>query len=658
MSYRAFVKAALVLLAAAWLQNASACSCVRQSVIGFIHDDVTVLPANATGVLFHSFSDDAPDPARFTMVAATRAAPVKLRIDPVRLPDGHPMLAHIPRYGNLMRVVPVDGFRPGEHYTISHRSITGDRGSQRPSMSFTIDAQRFEPAAGDFSVALDGPARTTVLPLETGGGSCSEPRAVQVQHFSVRVPAALQRYLPALSMPSEARDVEGDKTFSPVLYRDSLCSPPRFGRDTTGLGLGRDLLHRSCTTAAAKVEIRSWVGMLEVDERFIEAAPATADLAAAQPGGCPGYAMLRQALERGDSSEATHLACTLATERSMRLGSLDTSGEDAPTSAQWMALAHQGAPKLAMCAHGALDAMVLLSSSLTQELRDTYLKLSAEVLRSAEPAQVMEVLNRLAQTQRLLRRMARDFPTGWQPDMLLPLMPQLLALAERDDDLGGAALRVLDNIGRPAQASVPTLMRLGDREKPVVAAVSTLGSIAPDDPAVHEALLRWAARPALRETAALTFARIAGARRPQEAVRLLAPLAQDGNVFAVDALANLGTPAQAATPILLELAQRTDAYLQQRTVAALMAIGPDQPEVVAALVRAAAQPDMLPMLAFDPGKLVRFRNHASGFAPLMDKLIDGAHTEQARQGLRELTGLLRVDQAERARLLRRLTACE
>lgn len=636
------------------MQAAYACSCVRGQVAGFIHHDVTVLPANAVGVLFHARDEKAFDPAAFSITADQ--APIAVRLEAVKLADDHPMQARLPRDGTLVRVIPAQGFRPGAHYRVRYRPASADLGARYLEMAFSIDSARLDLAHTAFTLALDGPVKSTVLPMAQSG-SCSEPRDVRTQAFTVKLAPAMQRYAPALSMFAESRDViedhggkhGADGPYTAVQYRDSVCTRPTFGRSMS------ERLVRSCADPAGKVQLRSWVGMLELGDDFVATAPVQVDLGAARPASCSGYAMLREALQRGDAAEADHLVCALASSRSTRIG--DLTDADGPSTRQWLAMARHPNPNTAACAHGALANMVLLSARSTAGLRASYLAVSGEELRAADPARVVAATNRIALTQRMMRHQASIQFIGWQPDTLAPLAPQLLALAEREEYVGDAGMRVLAAIGPAAHAAVPALLDLIERGRSAEQAIVALAAVAPDDPAAHEALLRFAERADVGETAALAFARSAGAKRPQDALRLLIPLAREQNAAAVDALAELGEAAQPATPVLLELAQRSDAYVLERIVAALLAVGSDTPEVVAALVQAAAKVNVMSTFASGIPNILRFKNNASGFAPVLDSVIDRAHMPEARAPLRELIGLMRLAPAEQARLLNRLSPC-
>lgn len=641
-------KAALaLLLACAPLHAALACSCVGNSVTGFIHHDVTVLPANAVGVLFHARDEKAFDPAAFFITAD--GAPVSVHIEAITLADDHPMQARFAGNGKLVRIIPAQAFKPGSRYSVRYRPAEERLGARHPDMDFSIDRVPFKLTAQALRLTLDGPAKTTVLPMEERGGSCSEPREVRAQGFSVKLPPDMQRYAPALSMFAEAREAGTDDAYTPVHYRDSLCTRPNFGRSMS------ERLVRSCADPARTLQLRSWIGMLEVGDEVVETAPVQLDLRAAGPGTCSGYGMLREALQRGDAAETEHLVCALASSRSTRIG--DLTDADGPSTRQWLAMARHPDPNTAACAHGALANMVLLSARSTAGLRASYLAVSSEELRAADPARVVAAANRISLTQRMMRHQASIQFIGWEPDTLAPLVPQLLALAEREEAVGEAGMRVLAAIGPAAHAAVPALLDLIERGRSAEQAIVALAAVAPDDPAAHEALLRFAERADVGETAALAFARSAGAKRPQDALRLLIPLAREQNAAAVEALAKLGEVAQPATPVLLDLAQRSDDYVLTRVVEALLAVGADTPEVVAAMVQAAAKVNVMWTFASSIPNMLRFKNNASGFAPVLDSLIDRAHMPEARAPLRELIGLMRLEPAEQTRLLNRLGRC-
>jgi hypothetical protein len=339
---------ALLLIASGSFQPALGCQCIGHPVQGFIHPEVSVLPANARGMLFHASARLELTPALFTVTSSSSASASKIRIDPVELPPGHPMRSRLPADGRLVRVGVEGGFIPNARYSVTYHPPEPYLNALHASVSFGI-----VPAPLDLSTAgFDGPARRTMLQMETRNGSCGTSEPALAQAFTVRVPHELQRYLPAFSLLSEASDSSLGATFTPLQYRPSLCTPPLF--DRSALGVGRDLLYRDCRTAADRMHVRTWVGMLEVDEQLVLFEPVTVDLSAVRSMSCSPFGMLREAIERGDDGEVANLSCEIGRPAGLTLGSLDLETEPVPTLDQWNSLLHQPDPKVAACGQAAM----------------------------------------------------------------------------------------------------------------------------------------------------------------------------------------------------------------------------------------------------------------------------------------------------------------
>lgn len=645
------------LLVLSWVlacaRPALACSCVGFNAEGFIHADVTVLPANAKGALFLTSVDMALTPDMFSVTVGSGTAPARVRIEPVDLPAGHPLLARLRARDRLVRIGIEGGFVAGSRYAL--RFLPPPHTSARhASTAFRIDAAPFDLLAAPFAVRLDGAARRTVLALEAGG-SCGKIEAALVQDFHVQVPDALQAYLPALSLLGEAQDVPG-AAFTPVVYRSSLCTPPLL--DQPELPHQHDLVHLDCRTPSDGLHIRAWVGMLEVDERVAAAAPATADLGPVRSLSCSPFVMLRQAIERDDAPETAKLACLLGRPGNLKIASLDLGSEGMPAPSQWTNLIGQGTREGAACGMAAMATMLLMAKPGHDEFLATYARLAKHALGGADPAAIAPTLHQLDQVLRT-RHTHRTAPQALSAgdEAVLSLLPELLDIALDGGAQAGPALALLRDLGPGARAVAPQLMQLAGQDRPDSAqAVQALERIIPDDPAFQAALPGWAQRPAMGDTPALVYAQVAGARHPAQAVALLVPLLQAGDVFAVDALADLGpavTPAVTpAVPALLALmAQDEQPYVAGRALRALITVAPDEDAIVAAMVHSLLGPRNHNMGQAPYLGLAHLRAHAGGLVPVVRHLIDTMQWHWERDELRALILAMNLSNAQRQDLL-------
>lgn len=653
-----WLPALLVLAGAASFRPALACQCIAPPDHGFVHPDVTVLPANAQGVLFHAPAGAALTPAMFTATRLADGAAQTVRITDVDLPSGHPMRPRVPKGVRLMRVGVEGGFIRGVRYAVAWQEPGAD--GARSEIAFDIDPAPLDLAATHFATTLDGPARRTMLEMETRGGSCSVSTPVTAQAIRIQVPAALRRYAPALSLLSEARDAQEARSgaaYEPLSYRPSLCTRALF--DRTAHGTGRDMLYRACGSGAERIDLRTWVGMLEISDDFVLAEPATADLVAARGQSCAPFGMLRDALERNDTAEAAHLSCQLGGEVGPMLHTLDAVTEPLPTRAQWIGLSRQADRQAAACARLALQRMLVLAEYAPPDLLDAYLMLAGETLRGTDTAAVAATLDQLHSMSRVWRR--RHDPAAGQPaSAQLPLLPDLLRLVEQGGDNTIAAVHLIGALGPAAREAAPELMRMAEEDGPgAAAAVRALQYLIPDDPALHRSLLAWAERPALREPAALVFQRVAGREHPAKAVALLLPLVREGNVYAIDALADLGSAAGSATPALLAgLDDAPESYAQARLLRALMQVAPDDGEVVATLSRILLGPPINSLAADDHAGLQRFTTHATTLVPVIEHLIAGVRWSHDKVALGQLIGAMALAPAQKAALLGKLEQCK
>jgi hypothetical protein len=637
---------------------AFACSCIGFDVDGFIHPDATVLPANARGVLFLTTESVALAPGMFTVATASGTPAAKVRIEPVTLPAAHPLRARLFEWHRLVRVGIEGGFVPGTHYTVAFRH--GKSPSVRhDSVSFGVDPAPFDLASQYFSVQLDGPARGTMLHVADGRGSCVTAEASLVQDFHIGVPETLQRYLPALSLLAEGQDDRPGAKYAPVRYYPSLCETPPY--DHSVLPAPRELLNRECRSPVERVRLRAWVGMLEVDERVVAAEPAIADFAPARSTSCAPYGMLREAMDRGDAAETATLACALPGWGTYRPGSLDLEKDAVPTPDQWRKLVGLADRQTAECAMAAMGKMLMLSRPRAPAFLGTYLALAQERLRSHDRETVHATINELLGMQRMMaaRREAAHAhgrAAVWPEDTLLPLLPALLQAVDTGGKGTGSALELIGAFGPMAHSAVPQLFALAEKEGPEAAgALEALSGIVPHDPAFQQWLIAWGRRPALGQTPALVFARVAGRARPQEAVALLLPLAQADNLAAIEALTDIGPAAAPATAVLMQkMEQGRDKYVRALALQAAMHVASDDATSAATLARKLLGPPNDYIGLSDYMHLAHFKTHAADFIPVLRQLIDSELGTYPKNELRALVGAMALTQVQKQALRERL----
>lgn len=637
---------------------ASACSCAGFDIDGFIHPDATVLPSNARGALFLTTEGVALAPGMFSVTTASGAPAAKVRIEPVTLPAGHPLRARLSEWHRLVRVGIEGGFVPGTHYTVAFRHAKSPS-VRHDSVSFGVDPAPFTLDAQHVAVQLDGPARRTMLRLADGRGSCATTEAALVQDFHIGVPDTLRRYLPALSLLAEGKDERPGAKYAPVQYYPFLCETPPY--DHGVLPAPRELLNRECGTSVSRVHLRAWVGMLEVDERVVAAAPAVADFAPARPGSCAPYGMLREAMERSDAAETATLACALPGWGTYRPGSLDLQKDAVPTPAQWRKLVGLADREAAGCGMAAMVKMLMLSRPGASAYLGTFLALAQERLRSHDRETVHATIDELLGMQRMMAA-RRDAAHGqgraavWPEDTLLALLPALLQAVDTGGKGTGPGLELIGAFGPMAHSAVPQLFALAEKEgSQAIGAVEALSGIVPDDPAFQQSLIAWARRPALGQAPALVFARVAGKARPDDAVALLLPLAQADNLAAIEALADIGPAAAPATAVLLQkMEQGTDKYVRALALLAAMHVAYDDAASAAALARKLLGPPNDHITLSDYMHLAHFKTHAADFIPVVRQLIDSERGTYQQDELRALVGAMALTQAQKQALRERL----
>lgn len=327
-----------MLAAAAFVSSgmAQACSCGElESRSGFIHPELTRLPANARGVLFdlpdttplfnlvyvfadgtelHGGAPQMPSARDFTIVSAGRRLKVALShpdmsrgVAPTRVlytrdaadADAYfnrergqaldesmvrsgrfvDITRQVARLRSLLRVGPAEGFKPGKRYDIRY---VKDGPLAVKAMTVTIDTARLESGPGRYRLTPDGaPVRERLM--LAGGAACGMRRDVAVQRFHYSVPAGHRPYRRAIMTFSQSAPAPGATAagrFVDIRYRAADCSDIPLGQ--TELGELRDLAHASCGQPLM-VALRGWVGFLEVDDALEPTAPVVVDYSPVRP---------------------------------------------------------------------------------------------------------------------------------------------------------------------------------------------------------------------------------------------------------------------------------------------------------------------------------------------------------------------------------------
>lgn len=357
---------AIALVAALLFDNAAiACSCLPSHQSGFVHAKLTHLPANARGVLFlppplaleylghdddgilYSGEVSPISPSAFSITSDTQpdSLPVAFswpdfeqREEPgmngrrsyrfahtadeqqYRRAKKRPSVSTLMHQGKLvditklrhearrlMRVAPVDGFKPGRQYKISYNKKSSGWAYAK-EVQVTIDNAVLTEADLNFQLQLTGQPRQQMLPLMTGQGSCGRPQPAIVQEFSFTLPDTLQTYSDGVTYFSESRRVPDGK-YTEVRYEPSICDERDFG--ATASGNGKDLIYTDCDITDGPRTLRGWAGFLEVEDKLRLAGTEEINLASASGNVCAGFNMLTKALFQRDKQKIRDIACAM-----------------------------------------------------------------------------------------------------------------------------------------------------------------------------------------------------------------------------------------------------------------------------------------------------------------------------------------------------------
>lgn len=367
--------------ALAFTHAAVACSCLFGEPNAFLYPDKTVVPSNARGMLFVAPEGVHLRPEHIE-VRTKSGRRLRATIEPLVLGQDHPFAKRIRQPEALRRVGVAGGFKAGETYTMTYRRHT-QRGKDHVSRaSFTVAAQAFNLAALRPAVAVDGALRRTVMSFAAGGMCASEHPAL-VQKFRISATGADPALLSGLTTVDEVSADGGE--FALNDYSPHLCelAPPSA---TLATAASSQVVWPGCK-APRQVRMRAWLGMLEVDERVAEAAPAQADWSRPPPGACSSMGQMRAALARNDIVLAERMACSAMNQE------LPAEAQDGPSAVQWQRLLVSHGDQLS-CARSALAHQLAFSPHADGQLVRVHASdLARQVER--EPERVRDLLDRL-----------------------------------------------------------------------------------------------------------------------------------------------------------------------------------------------------------------------------------------------------------------------
>lgn len=721
--------AAVVALGAACATPVRACSCAHTQNAGFIHAGIKRLPSNARGAIFllpegalEYVGQLAPDidlyagtesrlsPASFSI--SVDGAPRKLAVE-LSWPDLRrtPAAARtgrafrfVERYqatgfsrlvpadlgrlvaqgvlvelaagrsmagrsmaGRLVRVGPAGGFKAGSRYTITYTGKTSRRWTYPTAVEHVIDALPLDTAAGKYAVALDGPPLARMLPFDEGG-MCGITRASLVQRFHYVAPVSHAAYQDAIVFFSESRmDAESDgreRAFSSIPYSPSMCAPEHFGK--TARGDGRDMVFASCQSRA-RVSVRGWAGLLEVDDRLHQAAPTPVDFGTAAPSACTASGILKEAFASGDAQRIEDAVCGFGDEELERGGGLRLKNDRVspkaasvavhyPSMRAVIALAAKPDARFQDCASGALARIFTENPGLSSD--DLLRYGDSFKARLASPDR--QIVSRASHD---LARLVSGRHTALPPAELRERTDRLLAQVL--DAMLGALMRepvqtyqlvdLVARVPKQAKTQVPALMAAARSDTPAAAsAIKLLEAIIPNEATFHELLLglRQGAR---RDEAALVYARVAGKAHPQKAVAFLTEAARENSFGAVAALAEFGPLARTSIPVLVRvLDSAPEQHTRSNAFDTLVQISNGEPEVLAALARAMLAPPDRAIVAYRFANLSRLGRHAQRLLPALEKMMGQPMEPEMKGHLRDAITHMQLAPERASALLARL----
>jgi hypothetical protein len=459
-----------------------ACSCLPLPEAGFVHADLKRLPANARGALFLT-RDDKLKPSSFLIVSDAQPGPLKAQLS---WPDLG-VKGKAQRY--LARVAPVNGFKPGAHYTIRYMN-SKERWRYPAQTDFFIDAEPLKLDGADHQLVLDGAPARQLLRLETNSGMCSSQQPAVVQNFHYELPDAYQPYKSAIYYRT---DFDGE----PVPpYFGALCGDRAFG--TTALGDTREVVYNNCEIPKGRVSIQGWAALLEVEDRIRPTNILTSDLSTAQGNSCTAFGILKEALATHDQQRISNAACHITgAEYADRRSGLP---QDVPTATEMLDFARNSNATPRACVLAAMTTVLTHMPEPAEPLGQRLGQIIGENLASTDTAKVNAALIELTQSVGYISM------NGWREKneaqriqaMLEPALPALVKLllagqavphVAPSPEYPAPAMALAELIGRAgdkAQRYIPELLAAAESPSAISSeALAALSLIAPNDARVQ-----------------------------------------------------------------------------------------------------------------------------------------------------------------------------
>ncbi len=682
--------------------GALACSCAFKEQAGFIHASVEHLPSNARGALFLQPKETAGvilrqhegiviygamprvlPPSSFTITSSVDEGPIPVAVTPLRLPgaaegmaaprafrfvraadqarygdgsrpmDWQAMLragkliditARIGAAPDLVRIGPAGGFKPGARYTITYK---GKAGNWRypAKVEHAIDSEPVDLAGAAYALVLDGPVQRRALPVPEGG-SCSALMPMIVQDFHYVIPAAQSRYANAMMYFSAIRDARANARFEQLEYTSSNCDVPALG--ATARGNGADMVTRQCSLTPGRVSIRGWAGLLEVEDRLTPTAQTEIDLDKATGSSCTKFGMLKEALASGDKERIEVAACSASQGQET-----PPAPGDLPATADLLTLAATGSDTARSCAKGALSALLISAPGHTSATLEQFGSLLASDMTSTDVHTARQARDT---TETLVYRFAELAASDPQfaarsEKLLRPILPFLQQrLVSGTPQQTETAAFLIAGLGKDAAPLGPALLALAGGDGPPAGwAAHALTGIMPDDPRLHQILLRHAGIAALRNRAALDYSEVAGASDPTRAIALLAEAVRYGSAEAARKLESFGPSARSAVPALIGLLAK-GGEAGNAAVSTLLTVAPADPEVLASFANSITARPEAQLYSSTLGRLAQLKKKGRALLPAIEERSKSPMSPGRKEALKEVVQSMGLPGAQ-ARLI-------
>jgi hypothetical protein len=294
----------ILLMAAAPLGAALACSCIAPVEAVFLHTtqaedqrQFVYLPANALGVLFQArpwlsvytfdkagtpMLDKLPAPleaGHFTITetgTGRRLSPVIKRLQSAQLDalghtpqvylglDGKDLSADLQGARGVFRVGPAGGFVAGRSYRIAYLHKDGTTIETDVKLGPALSPAK----TAAFALRTDGPPVRRLLWRPTNAGSCGVEKPAVVQKLRFELPPAYEPYRAAMSAFVQQ---DSGKGYANTQYVPNICAKAPFGSSNSGELT--ELATAECGPAPKPRRAKGFVGLLELDDALVETAP-------------------------------------------------------------------------------------------------------------------------------------------------------------------------------------------------------------------------------------------------------------------------------------------------------------------------------------------------------------------------------------------------